>query len=147
MRSLATISALLAALALGGCGHPDPLSGTQAPAPPEAAKPAPAPVPQTASVALHAPDEQRKPFIVIHFEGTQPQYADALYAALQGALARKPDAAFELVAVTRNSDAAERNLTNVMHSMTDMGMPAERLSLAAVSAADDATDEVWIYVR
>ena len=92
------------------------------PAKEAAAKPAPAP--QDAGVALHAPAETRKPFIVIRFEGTEPHYAEALYDALEGALARKPDAAFELVAVTRDTDAAERNLGSVMRSITEMGMPA-----------------------
>ena len=145
MRHLPTIPALIAALALSGCGHPDELLAAQSPTKQEAAKPAPAS--QTASVALHPPAETRQPFIVIRFEGTQPEYAEALYNALQSALTRKPDAAFDLVAVTRDTDAAKRNLASVMRSMTEMGMPAERLSLAAVAAADDATDEVWIYVR
>jgi hypothetical protein len=100
-----------------------------------------------AGVALRAPADTRKPFVVIRFDGTEPHYAEALYDALQGALARKADAAFELVAVTRDTDAAERNLAQVLHAVTEMGMPAERLSLAAVAAADDTTDEVWIYVR
>jgi hypothetical protein len=128
-------------LALSGCGHSDAQFVGQAPA----AKPAAAP--SGANVALRAPAETRRPFVVIHFDGAEPQYAKALYDALEGALARKPDAAFELVAVTRDADAAQRNLADVLHAMTRMGMPAERLSLAAVAAADDATDEVWIYVR
>lgn len=144
-RRLATAS-FIAALALGGCGHSD--AQFLQPAPGEAASKQ-APAPQKApGVALQAPAETRKPFVVIHFDGNaEPRYAQALYSALTGALAQKPDAAFELVAVTRDTDAAQRNLADVLHSMTQMGMPAERLSLAAVSAADDATDEVWIYVR
>ena len=147
MRRFTTLSALVAALALGGCGHSEALFVQNAPASAKTdAKPAPAAAKDSA-VVLHPPAETRKPFVVIRFDGSQPHYADALYDALEGALARKPDAAFELVAVTRNPDAAERNLADVLHSVTNMGMPAERLSLAAVSAADDATDEVWIYVR
>ena len=38
-------------------------------------------------------------------------------------------------------------MADVMHTITQMGMPAERLSLSSVPAADDTTDEVWIYVR
>lgn len=144
MRHLATLSALIAALALGGCGHNEKQFTQQAP-PKADAKPAPAPA-KDANVAL-LPPADAKPFIVIHFAGAAPHYTEALYAALQGALQRKPDAAFELVAVTRDTDAAQRNLAEVLHSITEMGMPVERLSLAAVAAADDATDEVWIYVR
>jgi hypothetical protein len=151
MRRSAPRYALAAALALGGCGHSDaafvPQTQAQAAAPAKAdAKPV-APPAQDAGVALRAPADARKPFVVIRFDGTEPHYAEALYDALQGALARKPDAAFELVAVTRDTDAAQRNLAEVLRSVTEMGMPAERLSLAAVAAADDATDEVWVYVR
>lgn len=146
MRRLLTASPVIAALALGGCGHSDQLfAQQQAPAKTDA-QPGPAPA-KEAAVTLHRPADTRKPFIVIRFAGAEPHYAEALYDALEAALARKPDAAFDLVAVTRDTDAAQRNLADVLRSMTGMGMPAERLSLAAVSAADDTTDEVWIYVR
>jgi len=146
MRHFTTFAALIAALALGGCGHSEAQFVQASPVPAKAdAKPAPAPA-KDAGVALLPPPDA-KPFIVIHFAGAEPHYAEALYDAIEGALQRKPDAAFELVAVTRNTDAAERNLADVLHAITEMGMPARRLSLAAVSAADDATDEVWIYVR
>jgi hypothetical protein len=138
---------LAAALALAGCGHSDAQFLKPGETPTDmAAATAPA-TGKDDAVALHAPADTRKPFVVIHFDGAEPHYAQALYDALEAALARKPDAAFELVAVTRDTDAAERNLAAVLHAMTGMGMPAERLSLAAASAADDATDEVWIYVR
>ena len=146
MRHATTLTAFIAALALYGCGHNEAQFTQQAQTQTKTdAKAAPAPA-KDAGVALLPPPDA-KPFIVIHFAGAEPHYADALYDALEGALQRKPDAAFELVAVTRNTDAAERNLADVLHSITEMGMPAERLSLAAVSAADDATDEVWVYVR
>jgi hypothetical protein len=144
-----TLQAFPLLLALAGCGHPDQAfgPGMQSALPP-ALVPAVAPAKPSEAVSLHPADETaRKPFIVIRFGPRAPDYGDALYTALEGALAQKPDASFDLVAVTRDSDAAERNLTRVFHSIRDMGMPAERLSLAAESAADDATDEVWIYVR
>ncbi len=83
----------------------------------------------------------------IRFEAPDPDYAPSLYEALKGALARKPGVTFDLVAVTRNADDAQRNLASVYHVVTAMGLPPDRLSLAAVAAADDRTDEVWIYVR
>jgi len=139
---------LLAALALAGCGYPEtvfrPQAKADAGAPASDAAPVltrPGPAPAAAAA------ETRKPFIVIHFETAQPDYAQELYDALKDALQRKPSARFDLVAVTRDPDAAERSMADVMHTVTEMGMPAERLSLSAVAAADDATDEVWIYVR
>ncbi len=140
---------LLAALALAACGYPETVFRPQAKADAGAPASDAAPVltrPGTAPAAA-APEETRKPFIVIHFEAAQPDYAQELYDALKDALQRKPSARFDLVAVTRDPDAAERSMADVMHTVTEMGMPAERLSLSAVAAADDATDEVWIYVR
>ena len=40
-----------------------------------------------------------------------------------------------------------REEQNAPYFAGQMGMPAERLSLSSVAAADEATDEVWIYVR
>jgi len=139
---------LLVLFLLAACGYPETVFRPQAKADqaalasddaaPALKEPGPAPAP---------PEETRKPFIVIHFEEAQPDYAQDLYDALKGALARKPSARFDLVAVTRNPDAAERSMADVMHTITAMGMPAERLSLSSVAAADDKTNEVWIYVR
>ncbi len=148
---------ILSALALASCGYPETVFRSQAkPAtdasgfpPPASAADIAAATGTAAAPALRPPPapDTRKPFIVIHFETPQPEYAQDLYEALKSALARKPAAMFDLVAVTRDPDAAERSMADVMHTMTEMGMPAERLSLSSVAAADDATDEVWIYVR
>jgi hypothetical protein len=142
---------IAAALLLGGCGFSMPWQSRTPQAPPAAAAPAPAaPVAETGKPAPSpaAPAaETRKPFVVIHFEEPDPDYATSLYDALSGALKRRPGIDFDLVAVTRDPDAAERNLTSVFHAMTAMGLPSDRLSLSAVAAADTATDEVWIYLR
>jgi hypothetical protein len=148
MRSLAVT--LLIFASLSACGYPATVfrseanDGASAPSPAAgdaAAKPA------LAAAAAPAPDETRMPFVVIHFEKPDPDYAQTLYGALKEALAKKPQARFDLVAVTRDPNAAERNMADVLHTITDMGMPAARLSLSAVAAADETTDEVWIYLR
>jgi hypothetical protein len=120
---------LAAVLVLGGCGY----SGN-------VLLPAPAPAHAAAAVA-------RKPFIVISFARPDADYAPALYDALKGALARRPDVAFDLVAVTRDADAARRELASVVHSLAAMGLPGERMSLASVTASGDGPDEVRIYLR
>jgi phosphoglycolate phosphatase-like HAD superfamily hydrolase len=143
MRPFAVPILVLAALA--ACGYPATDFRPDAAAAPAAdnaaaAKPTPA-------AATAAPEETRTPFVVIHFERRDPDYAQTLYDALKEALAKKPQARFDLVAVTRDPGAAERNMADVLHTITEMGMPATRLSLSAVAAADDGTDEVWIYLR
>jgi len=151
MRPIAASSLL--ALTLGACAFPDtmlwhstPAAADAKPAPPvvASASPAPAGLPATPPAA---PVERRRPFVIIRFEAPDPDYAEPLYEALQGALQRKPGIAFDLVAVTRNADDAQRNLASVYHTVTDMGLPPDRLSLSAVAAADERTDEVWIYAR
>jgi hypothetical protein len=142
---------IAAALLLGGCGFSDGLPWQSRP-PKDLTAALPAsdttPPPQESSVppaALQA--ETRKPFVVIRFEQADPDYAAALYDALSGALKRRPETGFDLVAVTRDTGAAQRNLTNVFHTITAMGMPSDRLSLSAVASVDTATNEVWVYLR
>jgi hypothetical protein len=145
-------------LPLAGCGYADnllmhsPAAPTEAPA--AATKPPPAEAPVTAvpvaapaPAPIAAPTETRKPFVVIRFETPDPDYGGALYDALSAALKRRPGLDFDVVAVTRNSDQARRNLQNVVHTLAQMGLPADRLTLASAAASDDITDEVWIYLR
>ena len=165
MTRFALAFALIAAApTLGGCGFSDsalwhsaapgpakadaPPPAAEAAKPPQAAEAAnPLQAAAAPSAAASPPQETRKPFVVIRFERPDPDYGAALYDALSGALARRPGAGFDLVAVTRDPDAAERNLASVLHTVTAMGMPADRLSLSVAAAADDATDEVWFYLR
>ena len=153
MRIFKLLGAVAAALAVTACGYsdssfwqsaaPEPAPTAVASAKPQVAAPPAAPAP----AAAVAPQETRKPFVVIRFERPDPDYSQALYEAVSGALKRRPGASFDLVAVTRDADAARRNLQQVMRSLGDMGLPPDRLSLSAAAAADDATNEVWIYLR
>jgi hypothetical protein len=157
MSNFKTLCTVAAALAVASCTYADDIfwqskAPAAAPAPAAAAKPqsAPqpaAPRPAAPAAAAAAPIETRKPFVVIRFERPDPDYGEALYDAVSGALKRQPGVGFDLVAVTRDAAAARRNLQSVMRSLAEMGLPAERLSLSAASAADDGTDEVWIYLR
>jgi hypothetical protein len=143
-------------LPLAGCGYADnvlfhgtpPTAAAPAGATPSPAATAPvAAAPAAAPAAVAAPNETRKPFVVIRFETPDPDYQGALYDALSDALKRRPGLAFDVVAVTRDGDAARRNLANVVHTLAAMGLPADRLTLSAAAAADNGTDEVWIYLR
>jgi len=154
MRVLASAVVLAAALLASGCGYGEqamqslfPSKPDALPPPADTAPPAPAPAATTAPLAPAPAAETRKPFVVIRFEGAPPDYAQPLYDAMRRALARKPDVGFDLVAVTNNDDAAAKHLNAVFTAMSQMGVPASRVTLAAAAAADDATDEVWVYVR
>ena len=121
--------------------------------------PAPAPA-QRASTQRNAPpaaSSDSRPLVVIRFDRPDVVYEQALYTAVSRALERKPTATFELVAVAPaagnagqvavNSNASKRNAENVMRSLTNMGLPADRISLSATTSADVQNNEVRLYVR
>jgi len=95
--------------------------------------------------------------IVIRFDSANVVYEEALYGAVSTALEEKPDARFELVAVTplsgapsdvvANASNAKRDAERVMRSLIDMGLPADRVILASATSDTARTSEVQIYVR
>lgn len=99
----------------------------------------------------------RRPLVVIRFDRPDVEYQQALYTAVNRALERRPNAMFDVVAVSpsRGSPAqaaattstARRNAENVLRSLNNMGLPASRVSMSAQNSADAATPEVHIYVR
>ena len=98
-----------------------------------------------------------RPLVVIRFDRDNVAYQQALYNAVSRAVERKPDAAFDLVAVSPkvgspslrifNSTAAKRNAEGVLRTLTDMGLPASRVNLTATNSATARSNEVRVYVR
>lgn len=101
-----------------------------------------------------APGE--RPLVIIRFDQPNVQYQQALYDAVRQALDRKPDAIFNLLAVspqagtasqvTLNSTAARRSAEDVLRTLTDMGVKSSRVTLLA-STQDVNSNEVHVYVR
>lgn len=99
----------------------------------------------------------RRPLVVIRFDRPDVEYEQALYTAVSRALERRPEAGFDLVAVTPrgesaaqaalNTTAARRNAEEVLRTLTNMGLPADRVNLQATSSATAQSNEVHIYVR
>jgi hypothetical protein len=95
--------------------------------------------------------------VVIRFDRPDVDYEEALYGAISTALEQRPDARFELVAVTplsgspsdvaANAGIAKRNAEKVLRSLVDMGLPAERVTMASATSDTARTAEVQIYVR
>lgn len=114
---------------------------------------APAAAPSGPVSALDA----RRPLVVIRFDRPNVNYQQALYTAVSRALERRPDATFDLVAVTPSAgetakvalDAskAKRNAQAVLRSLTDMGLPPSRVALSATTSASAASQEVHLFVR
>ena len=97
------------------------------------------------------------PLVVIRFDRANVDYQQILYAALSQALQGRPNAGFEVVAVspTRGTaasvqttqTASARHAQDVMRSMTNMGVPATRMSVAAATDPGAASSEVRVFVR
>lgn len=100
---------------------------------------------------------ERRPLVVIRFDRPNVAYQEALYTAVRQALERRPSASFDLVAVTPNagspaqvalhSDASKRNAESVLRSLTNMGLPPDRITLSATTSTSVQSNEVQIYVR
>ncbi len=106
--------------------------------------------PRAVATVTPASFADKRPLVVIRFDKPDVAYEPALYQALSQALQRRPDATFDLVAVAPaagNPAAARNDADAVFRSMTTMGLPAERIAMAAMSSPAAATPEVHIYVR
>ncbi len=121
---------------------------------------------RAAPLASRAPAERarstaslvnRRPLVVIRFDRANVDYESALYTAVSQALQRKPNADFDLVAVAPSHgsagqsalalDESKRNADAVMRSLTNMGLPANRVTLSATTSRTAETNEVHLYVR
>ncbi len=99
----------------------------------------------------------RQPLVVIRFDRPDVPYEQALYTAVNRTLQGRPQSVFDVVAISPiqggaasvalNQSKATRNAQRVLRSLTDMGLPASRVSLSASSSGQAVTSEVHIYVR
>ena len=99
----------------------------------------------------------RRPLVVIRFDRDQVPYQQALYIAVGRALERRPDAAFDLVAVAPasggparvalNSNKARRHAEDVLRSLTEMGLPPARVAVSAKTMGTANNNEVHLYLR
>lgn len=99
----------------------------------------------------------QRPLVVIRFDRPNVPYEQALYQAIREALDRRPQAAFDVVAVspagaasarnTLSQGSARRNAESVLRSLTNMGLPPNRVRLSALSSNTARSDEVHVYVR
>jgi len=98
-----------------------------------------------------------RPLVVIRFDRPNVKYEDALYTAVKGALDRRPNAVFEVVAMASTSSApgfasvgeaaSLRNAQSVLRSLTQMGLPADRVRSSQSSSPSASSGEVQVFVR
>ena len=98
-----------------------------------------------------------RPLVIIRFDQPDVAYEQPLYTAVSHALERKPSATFTVLAVAPNAgspaqvavntNASRQNAENVLRALTNMGLPADRVSLSATMSPDVQTNEVRVFVR
>jgi len=99
----------------------------------------------------------RRPLMVIRFDRSNVAYEQALYTAVSRALERRPGAVFDVVAVAPssgtpgqvalNTTTSKRNADAVVRSLTNMGLPPDRINLSSTTSSSAQASEVQIYVR
>ena len=95
--------------------------------------------------------------VTIKFDRTHVAYQQILYTAVAEALQSRPGSGFAVVAVspTRGTAAAVqlaqtdavRHARDVVRSLTDMGVPANRLAMSSSTDPGIGSSEVRVYVR
>jgi hypothetical protein len=113
--------------------------------------------PSVAPSRAAAPSADDRPLVVIRFDQPDVAYEQPLYTAVSRALERKPSATFTVMAVAPNAgtaaqvavntNASRQNAENVLRSLTNMGLPADRVSLSATMSPDVQANEVRVFVR
>ena len=98
-----------------------------------------------------------RPLVVIRFDRPNPAYEQALYTEVSRAMQRRPQATFDLVAVSpsKGSQAqialasvnAKRQAETVLRSLTEMGLPPDRVTMSSEQSAAAQTNEVQLFVR
>jgi hypothetical protein len=97
------------------------------------------------------------PIVTIRFARANTNYQKTLYTALSQALQAQPGASFNVVGVspTRGSASAvqvaqndaRRHAQDVMHTMTEMGVPATRMALSSATDPAARSSEVRVFLR
>jgi hypothetical protein len=159
---------------------PSAAPSTPPPEPQATSDPAPAPAtaPATdAAPATAAPEQQQpqaaagagdvsppgsglatgRPYVVIRFADSSVDYEKALSEAVKRAVARKPNLAFDLVAVTPQAGTADElaDLTekahaeaaSVMKSLSALGIGPERVSMMTWTGQPTDVNEIRLYIR
>jgi len=97
------------------------------------------------------------PLVKIRFDRPDVEYEQPLYMAVNEALELYPNAQFELVAihpgegnaaeVAIESTKARRSAERVLRTLTQMGLPLERIELSYSESGQAETSEVHLYIQ
>lgn len=97
-----------------------------------------------------------KPLVKIRFNEPNVSYEQPVYSAVNEALNMYPDARFDVIAVhpeqgnaaqvAIEATKARRNAERVLRSLTEMGLPLNKVNLSYAKSADARSSEVHIYI-
>jgi hypothetical protein len=103
------------------------------------------------------PQMGHRPLVIIRFDRPNVNYEEAVYNAVSQALEKYPAARFDLVAVSPSkgnpaelalaSSEARKNGEAVMRSLTQMGLPVERIRMDAANSPEVRNSEVHLYLE
>ena len=98
-----------------------------------------------------------RPLAKIRFDNPNVNYQQALYMGMNEAMAKYPNARYEVVAVHPSvgntaqlaieNTKSRRNAEKVLRSMTEMGVPGDQIDISTAPSADATSSEVQIYIR
>jgi hypothetical protein len=98
-----------------------------------------------------------RPYVVIRFTDDAGDYQPALAEAVRHAVARRPDVAFDLVAVTPRASNAEdladdkaeaaAQAAGVMKALADLGIGPDRVTMRAWTGQPTDVNEIRLYIR
>ncbi len=98
-----------------------------------------------------------RPYVVIRFARTNIDYEAALAAAVEKAVARRPNVAFDLVAVAPPAGSAEEEASRtavaeaqaaqVLQTLAGLGFGPDRVSLQPWTGEASAIHEIRLYIR
>jgi hypothetical protein len=101
--------------------------------------------------------QARRPLVIIRFDRPNVDFKQPVYTAVSQALEKYPAAQFDLVAVSAAegnparlalaATDARKNGEAVLRALTQMGVPAERVTLSAATSRDVTNSEVHLYIR
>lgn len=98
--------------------------------------------------------EPRRPLVTIRFTKPQVDFAEPLYEAVNHAVERRPDVAFDVVATGPAAAPGEglrasgrQRLEEVVSALKQMGVPPERVKAQARASETAERDEVRVFVR
>ena len=103
--------------------------------------------------AGNAVTSNSKPLFVAKFNKSNVNYKKGLKQAISSAVSKKPNVAFDVVAVSPvngsqlSATNARNHATTIFQDMIEMGIGADKISLSSKANSNATSSEVHVYVR